>query len=302
MNLTSEKGSLFLPSDDSITENKSNINEKQRMLINPTTGDLEPLNDLLIEPQGSFNNIEQVLANANNEQNSNNQAEVYYDENEMEEDDNIDEDDAVSEASSNLLMGTRSIPKIRINYNGSKYGLFSNVPVNNGSDATLQHFSIKPEISFKPMNATFQLIRDSLLLYLPNTQLASSELILSVAELDLELQEDNIYNKKITLQDIVAIYKSLLSNTPGKEGDSNYQDDENPVLNFNITCKKRFLNRYNELVELVDNGGNLNHVFKFSNSSGDPVVLDDDDYETIDKRIINKSPVNSSDSDIEIID
>lgn len=299
MSYDTEKNSLFLNSDDSMSDSTSNINKNQRMLINPTTGNLEPMNNLLHNHQEAFKSIEEVIGNANVEQtgNSGNMGDRIF-ENNGEDDGNVDS----SDASSSLLMGTRSIPQVCIQYKKAKYGLFSNVPVSKDSDSTLQHLSIRTEISFEPINAIFKIIRESLQLYSPSTELSNSEITLNAVELDLELQEDNMYNKNITLQDIVSIYRSLRDNSSSINDD----EEESLVLTFDVTTRKRFLSRYNELVELVDNHGNLSHIFKFSNSSGNPVVLDDNDdnqYEGIDRRIINQNLTSANDdSDIEIID
>lgn len=298
MNYDTEKNSLFLHSDDSMPDSTSNINKKQRMLINPTTGNLEPLDNFLHNPQETFSSIEEVIGNANVEQTgkSGDIADRIFENNE-EDDINVDS----SDASSSILMGTRSVPQVCIRYKKARYGLFSNVPVSKDSDSTLQHLSIRTEISFEPINVIFKIIRESLQLYSPSTELSNSELSFNAVELDLELQEDNMYNKNITLQDIVSIYRSLRDNSS-----SINDEEESLVLTFDVTTRKRFLSRYNELVELVDNNGNLSHIFKFSNSSGNPVVLDDNDdnqYEGIDRRIINPNPTSTNDdSDIEIID
>ncbi|XBW35593.1 hypothetical protein QEN19_001167 [Hanseniaspora menglaensis] len=297
----SNRKSLFLNDKNPISGTESD--SKKRMLINPTTGELEPLENYLVNNEKPFNNIEDVLGRAN--------ASEVYKESDMGNRvviDNSDSQEDISDdssmVSSSMLLGTRSTPKIQINYKKEKYGLFSNVPVSFDSEATLQNLSIKPEISFEPMSAIFKLIRESLQLYSPTTELANSELTITAVELDLELQEDNMYNKNITIQDIFSIFRSLSCNTPENKNDKTEFGEENLILNFNVCSKKRFLNRYNELVELVDNNGNLNHVFKFSNNSGNPLVLDEDEesnYESIDRRIINKSNI-TDDSDIEIIE
>ncbi|GMM40757.1 hypothetical protein FOG51_00624 [Hanseniaspora uvarum] len=291
--------------------------KRSRMTLNPVSEKLEipdgPVHDYYKEEsERPFNSLEQVIKKqkqnekdkssslddsyshllANNESFGSSEK-VHYG------DVNLDDDDDGSEDSNSILVGSRSVPKIMIKFKTGTFGMYSNVPVQQGSDATLQHFTDKVEKSFENMDVIFSMIKKSLLSYTPSSELANNEMMIEIKELDLVLEEDNKYNKNITLQDLCSIYRSLSDNTKKDEEDAG-------ILTFEIKTKKRFLNRYNELVELVDNRGNLMHIKKFSNDSGHPVVLDDDDddesHPHIDKRIINTTNSSVDDEEIVVLD
>lgn len=291
-----------------------------RMIINPVTGRLEvPTGPIPNYPKEEsdrpYNSLEQVIKKQKqNEREKSSSVEDNYSHllanngsidttNEMHYGDvNLDEDgeddSEESEASNSILVGSRSVPRVLIKFKRARFGLYSNVPVHKGSEDTLQHFTDKVEKSFENMDVIFSMIKKSLLSYTPSSELANNEMTIEIKELDIVLEEDNKYNKNITLQDLCSVFRSLHDNTENKD------EEDLGILTFEIKTKKRFLNRYNELVELVDNKGNLSHIKKFSNDSGHPVVLDDDDDSNpiIDKRIINTSASSDDEDEIVILD
>ncbi|KAL6935066.1 uncharacterized protein HGUI_01663 [Hanseniaspora guilliermondii] len=288
--------------------------KRPRMTISPLNGKLELTDDHVNDPyiDGSarpFNSLDQVIKKQkqnekkksvsgefafsnllSSNQLANGNGEAHYN------DINLDDEES-SEDSNSILVGSRSVPKVMIKFKKGKYGMYANVPVQRGCEATLQHFTDKVEKSFENMDVIFSTIKKSLLQFTPSSELANNEMIVYVKELDLTLEEDNKYNKNITLQDLCSIYRSLSENT------KTLNDEYTEILTFEVSTKKRFLNRYNELVELVDNRGNLTHIKKFSNDSGHPVVLDDEnDDNSIDKRIINITGSPGDEDEVVVID
>lgn len=288
--------------------------KRSRMTISPVSGKLELTDDQVNDPYRDssarpFHNLDQVIKKQkqnekekslstgvvlsdllSNNQLGNENGGSHY------KDINLDEE-VSSEDSNSILVGSRSVPKVMIKFKKAKYGLYANVPVQRGCEATLQHFTDKVEKSFENMDVICSTIKKSLLQHSPSSELANNEMVIYVKELDLAIEEDNKYNKNITLQDLCSIYRSLSENT------KSLGDEFTGILTFEINTKKRFLNRYNELVELVDNRGNLTHIKKFTNDSGHPVILDDEnDDNSIDNRIINTTGTPREEDEVVIID
>lgn len=288
--------------------------KRSRMTISPVNGKLEVTDDQVDDPYRDslarpFHDLDQVIKKQkqNEKEKSLSSGVVLSDLLSNNHLDNANgdphykdislDDEESSEDSNNILLGSRSVPKVKIIFKKAKYGLYANVPVQKGCEATLQHFTDKVEKSFENMDVICTTIKKSLLQYTPSSELANNEMVIYVKELDLTLEEDNKYNKNITLQDLCSIYRSLLENTKSLD------DEYTEVLTFEITTKKRFLNRYNELVELVDNKGNLTHIKKFTNDSGHPVILDDEnDDSSIDSRIINTTGTLEGEDEVVILD
>ncbi|CCE64211.1 hypothetical protein TPHA_0G03710 [Tetrapisispora phaffii CBS 4417] len=167
------------------------------------------------------------------------------------------------------LLQSKSLPKIVIRYENTDFLLF------NCDDSNDEVISILCE-DVSLVNAEclelLKHIRLSLERYYGKLAFMSKEMYLHIPSLDLTINEDNLYNNKISMNDIISIYEILR----GRSLDRNEANVPDHLL-VELKLRQRFLNRYNSLVELTENDeASLLNIVPFSNNQSDPVVLEDD--------------------------
>ncbi|EGW33047.1 uncharacterized protein SPAPADRAFT_60365 [Spathaspora passalidarum NRRL Y-27907] len=84
----------------------------------------------------------------------------------------------------------------------------------------------------------------------------ADEILLEIPELEkLEISEDNVYCKDITIRDFIEIFVRLCEGT----------EDQNKIpksLNFNLRTKTRFISKFNHLVEVAGESGGFESIKK----------------------------------------
>lgn len=98
----------------------------------------------------------------------------------------------------------------------------------------------------------------------------SKEIMFEIPCLDIILCEDNVYNSQITFSDIATIFSILK-----ERSESNSEENVPSCMEARITVRRRFVSRYNALVELTQNAATLRNIRPFTNDKGHPLVLDD---------------------------
>ena len=134
--------------------------------------------------------------------------------------------------------------------------------------------------------------------------LASKEIFVEFPDLGLQLNEDNVYVKRMTMDDILSIFKTLRKNSIKNE-EPNIPDTIRTV----VSLRPRFVSRYNDLVEIMDNSGSFATAHGFSNDESHPVVVDEinnNNMQVADRSEIivmdsDEASLRTSDSDIEIL-
>ncbi|AMD22451.1 HGR112Cp [Eremothecium sinecaudum] len=181
-------------------------------------------------------------------------------------------DSDVQEAAKHLLLS--KAPKITLEYRGITYTMFKE-PNDFENESKLTNNPADKYIlkSFDGMHVSFTQLFESIRGFLQTNfgtlEFLSKEIILTFPDLQLTVNEDNTYAKNITMNDIESIFKILRDNSL-KRGDDNIPDHLHAV----VTLGNRFVSKYNDLVELVDNDASFAHVNGFSNDQQHPLILD----------------------------
>ncbi|CUS24236.1 LAQU0S14e03246g1_1 [Lachancea quebecensis] len=175
----------------------------------------------------------------------------------------------VYEAAKQLLSSKP--PQIRVNYQGESYLLLGEYDGDNAKEWGFDKIICGDSADLhRGFNIAFGRIR----LFLQNVhgglELLSKELSFGFPDLDLVMEEDNMYNKDITVNDVVSIFKIIKDNSIKKcePNVSNY-------LTINVSTKPRFVSRYNSLVEMLNGDATFSNIKVFSNDRSHPVVLDE---------------------------
>lgn len=124
------------------------------------------------------------------------------------------------------------------------------------------------------LHVNLNVVLSSIRQFIQNTygslEVANREIFLNFTDLSLNLGEDNIYIRNITINDIVSIFEALKRNSIQK------QESNIPThININISLLPRFVSRYNDLVEMIDNDAGFSSISGFSNDIEHPLLLDD---------------------------
>ncbi|SCV04749.1 LAME_0H20934g1_1 [Lachancea meyersii CBS 8951] len=198
------------------------------------------------------------------------------DKNEDRDDDEDSIIDIVSESEVNeaakQLLSAKS-PQIRVNYRDETFLLLGEYDGDNAGEWEASKVICKDSADLhRGCHVVFGRIR----LFLQNIQrgldLLSRELQMEFPDLDLVMEEDNMYNKDITINDVVSIFKILKDNSIKK-----CEADVPTSLTINVSTKPRFVSRYNSLVEMLSGDATFANIQVFSNDQSHPVLLDDAD-------------------------
>lgn len=189
--------------------------------------------------------------------------------------------DNIRDAAESLL--SQPISKVLVNYETDTYLLFKleeKKDEENIEDTTpeFQIICHDTTISANPINVLMASIRQFLESRHGKLAFGSKEILLRIDSLDIEICEDNAYNKHISFNDIQTIFNIL------KERSETAEEDCIPeCLIATISLRQRFVSRYNALVELTESSATLKNIRPFSNDEGHPVILDDNmpSYEKI---------------------
>ncbi|CDO93780.1 unnamed protein product [Kluyveromyces dobzhanskii CBS 2104] len=199
-------------------------------------------------------------------------------------------------------LPTEDLPDTTLEYAGHVYPVFAK-----DSDDTSQSVAVISDKSFihTELNFFIAAVRLFLQTKYGALALASKEILLHFPNLDLVCDEDNIYIKKMTMDDILSIFRVLRANSL-KNGEENVPS----TLRMIVTLQPRFVSRYNDLVEVMDNNGSFAVAHGFSNDESHPVLVDEgnQDNPVIRDRgsgvIVmdsDEASLKGSDSDIEIL-
>ncbi|SCU95599.1 LADA_0G16446g1_1 [Lachancea dasiensis] len=175
----------------------------------------------------------------------------------------------VNEAAKQLLNA--KAPQIKVNYKGDTFLLLGEYDGDNGQEWDKKMLICEDTADLhRGCNVIFGRIRVFLQNLRGGLDLLSRELQMEFPDLDLRMEEDNMYNKDITINDIVSIFKILKDNSIKK-----CEPNVPTFLTINVSTKGRFVSRYNSLVELLSDNATFSTIRVFSNDQSHPVVLDD---------------------------
>ncbi|SCU87923.1 LANO_0D00518g1_1 [Lachancea nothofagi CBS 11611] len=206
---------------------------------------------------------------------------------EQDQNQNNDEDDdsiidIISESevyeAAKQLLNTKA-PQIKVCYKDEVFLLLGEYDGDNAKDGDNQQGWDKSRLIcedsadlHRGCNVVFGRIR----LFLENLRggldLLSRELLMEFPDLDLVMEEDNMYNKDITMNDVVSIFKILKDNSIKK-----CVPDVPTFLTIDVNTRPRFVSRYNSLVELLSGDATFSNIQVFTNDKSHPVVLDDNE-------------------------
>ncbi|AET40413.1 Rmr1p Ecym_6005 [Eremothecium cymbalariae DBVPG len=185
-------------------------------------------------------------------------------------------DTDVQEVAKQLLSS--KAPKITMEYRGIIYNLFGNYNREKDSDIESDppnEYILENTMDMhKGFNQLISSIREFLQESFGTLEFATKEIQINFPDLELCVSEDNAYTKNITMNDIVSIFKILRENS-FKRGESEVPSHIHTI----ISLSPRFVSKYNDLVELVDNNASFAHVKGFSNDQQHPLVLDGNENE-----------------------
>lgn len=204
-------------------------------------------------------------------------------------------------------LPSADIPDTTLEYAGEVYPMFSK-DNDNGTDNNEQQSVVIEDRSLIHMELNYLIA--AIRLFLQNKHgalsLASKEILLHFPSLDLLCNEDNLYIKKMTMDDIISIFKVLRTNSL-RNGEENVPS----TLRIVVSLQPRFVSRYNDLVEVMDNNGSFAVVHGFSNDESHPVFVDEGNQDGSNftggrsSEVIvmdsDEASLKDSDSDIEII-
>ncbi|SCU82849.1 LAFA_0D00386g1_1 [Lachancea sp. 'fantastica'] len=175
----------------------------------------------------------------------------------------------VNEAAKQLLSA--KAPQINVNYKNETFLLLGEYDGDNAGERDSSKIICKDSAD---LHRGCHIIFGRLRLFLQNVNrpldLLSRELKMEFPDLDLIMEEDNMYNKDITINDIVSIFKILKDNSI-KKCEANVPT----IITINVSTKPRFVSRYNSLVEMLTGDATFSNIRVFSNDESHPVVLDD---------------------------
>lgn len=178
-------------------------------------------------------------------------------------------DSEIQEAARQLLR--TKAPKIMVNYKGICYLLFSEYDGDNAKEEKRDQVICADSTDLhRGCNIVFGRIRLFLQKNYGALELFSRELTFSIPELDLNMEEDNLYNKEVNMNDIVSIFKLLKDNSV-----KNCEENVPSHITMYVGTKPRFVARYNELVEMLSSDATFSNIKVFSNDRSHPVILDD---------------------------
>ncbi|SCU86323.1 LAMI_0D01552g1_1 [Lachancea mirantina] len=178
-------------------------------------------------------------------------------------------DSEVYEAAKQLLNAKP--PQILIWYKGQPNLLFREYDGDSGEVVSGQNVICDDASDIhRGCNTIFARVRLHLQREYGALELMSRELLLDFPALDLTMEEDNMYNKSITMNDVISIFKLLRDNSI-KKCETNVPS----FLEINVTTRPRFVARYNALVDLIGGEATFSHVKVYSNDKTHPVVVDD---------------------------
>lgn len=133
--------------------------------------------------------------------------------------------------------------------------------------------------------------------------LSSKEIFIEFPDLNLQLNEDNIYVKRMTMDDIISIFNSLRINSIRRQ-----EKDIPEIVRAVVVLRPRFVSRYNDLVEIMDNNGSFSTAQGFSNDKSHPVIVDETGSSLSHTRKTeifvmdsDEASIHGVDSDIEIL-
>lgn len=197
---------------------------------------------------------------------------------ESEDDFRDDDDDSiidiVSESevyeAAKQLLNTKA-PQIRVHFKGDTYLLLSEYDGDNANEWNEDRIICNdPTDLHRGCNVAFSRIRLFFQKVFGGVELLSRELTFAFPDLDMVMEEDNMYNKDITLNDVVSIFKILKDNSI-----KNCEPNVSSYLTIDVSTRPRFVSRYNALVEMLSDDATFSNIKIFSNDSNHPVVLDD---------------------------
>ncbi|CEP62993.1 Rmr1p LALA0_S06e08570g [Lachancea lanzarotensis] len=175
----------------------------------------------------------------------------------------------VNEAAKQLLSA--KAPQIRVNYKDGDFLLLGEYDGDNAGEWDSSKIICKDSAD---LHRGCHIVFGRLRLFLQNTNrpldLLSRELQMEFPDLDLTLEEDNMYNKDITINDIVSMFKILKDNSIKK-----CEPNVPTIITVNVSTKSRFVSRYNSLVEMLTGEATFSNIRVFSNDESHPVLLDD---------------------------
>ncbi|EDO15625.1 hypothetical protein Kpol_489p6 [Vanderwaltozyma polyspora DSM 70294] len=175
-------------------------------------------------------------------------------------------EDQIKEAAKALLK--KKIPTIVILYEGTRFLLFNS----DEPEAELAAIVCEDESMLHQNCGTLmKVLREFMENYYGKLHFVTKELMMEIPCLELTLCEDNIYNEKITFNDILSIFE-ILRERSIERGENGIPDH----LNVQIAVRPRFVSRYNSLVELTESDASLSNIKPFSNDECNPLVLDDE--------------------------
>ncbi|BAP73139.1 RMR1-like protein [Kluyveromyces marxianus] len=200
-------------------------------------------------------------------------------------------------------LPVKDLPATTLEYNGIVYPMFASDAEGSDQICVVQDKSL--------IHTEFNIFMGSIRLFLQQKHgslaFANKEILLEFPDLDLVCDEDNLYIKKMTMDDIISIFKVLRANSLEKS-----EENVPSALRAVVTLQPRFVSRYNDLVEVMDNNGSFAVARGFSNDESHPVFVDEGNQDiqttSTDNRnseIVvmdsDEASLKGSDSDIEIL-
>lgn len=213
----------------------------------------------------------------------------------------------VKEAALNLLTNAEEMKRVVLQFENDKYYLF---PTSTDNEYPVIFTDIKFNVI--TCNHFMTKIRQFLESIYGVLRFSNAEVTIELPQLNLTIYEDNVYNEKLSFQDIQSIFKVLKERSI-----ANNETDVPDHLFGEIKLKDRFVTRFNSLVELAESSATLKNIQPFSNDISHPVLLDDvapiqeeviimdsedDDEKSIEpERIINQNGKRPTDEPLEIV-
>lgn len=175
-------------------------------------------------------------------------------------------EDKAREAASILLQ--KDSPTVIVNYQGTKFLLFN---CNHSLDELSPIICDNANMIHQNCIELMKVVRVFFEKYYGHLVFMTKEIMFEIPCLDLTLSEDNLFNDKITFNDIETIFNILKerSQSRGEFSVPNY-------IEISVSLRPRFVSRYNYLVELTESDATFSNIQPYSNNETNPLVLDDE--------------------------
>lgn len=168
------------------------------------------------------------------------------------------------------MLLKQSSPKVLVSHDDDSFFLFNHNDGDNDEADVIPIICGDPKVIHSNCTELFASIRTFMEDFYGKLVFLSKEILFEIPCLDIILCEDNVYNSQITFSDIATIFSILK-----ERSESNSEENVPSCMEARITVRRRFVSRYNALVELTQNAATLRNIRPFTNDKGHPLVLDD---------------------------